>query len=180
MRFTNMQTLLGDVTSTDSMPELSPYIKAGLSANLCEAITGMLEEGAQQIETIMSWSPLQPVRPDTVSRVVIDRESREWVGALSKMLKEHATTDDYELHGIVVRLQGRPQRKKPWVGSVSVLSMVDNKTVQVTIEGVVEEDYNTFVHAHKEKSVVFCRGELIRQGRQYTLRNVRDVCVEIS
>jgi len=173
-----LQDMLGRVVATDGMPDPASYVQKGLSANLCEALADVLDEGAMRLEAAISWSPRHRKSAAMPTRLVVERESRDWIRAIGKTLKEYSPTFDYELHGVVVRLDRRPQRRKDWVGNVWILGFVDDRPVQVLVKGVAEQEYDQFVFAHKNKHVVTCRGELVRQGRQYILQNVRDVRID--
>jgi hypothetical protein len=107
-----LESLLRALATGETLPDLTPYIANGLNANLCDALINMLTEGAQQIEATASWSPLNPPRDPIPARVLVAQKSREWIEAVGTTLKQRAVTDDFELHGIVVRLERKPRTAK--------------------------------------------------------------------
>jgi len=173
-----LQDVLRRVVATDDMPDPESYIQKGLSANLCEALADVLDEGATRLEARISWSPRHRGPAGVPAQFVVEREWRDWIRAIGKTLKEHSPIDDYEVQGVVVRLDRRPQRRKDWVGDVWILGFVDERPVQVLVSRVAEREYERFVVAHKNKGVVTCRGALARRGRKYVLQNVHDVRID--
>ena len=61
-------------------------------------------------------------------------------------------------------------------GDAVVLSGVDGRSrqIHINIEG---EAWTTTMRAMAERTILRCRGELVREGKRYVLRNVRDLRV---
>ena len=167
--------MLEQAATSGAEPDLTSHVRRGLSANLCEALSQMLREGAQRVDVLTSWSPLRPSGEGRPSHVVIDRSSREWINAVGTALKSGRTMDYLEVSGLIVRLARPPQQAVPRFGEVCIRAFVDGEAVQVTAEEVDEQQYNAFVSAHRENRIVSCHGQLVRDGQRYILRHVRGV-----
>jgi hypothetical protein len=62
------------------------------------------------------------------------------------------------------------------LGEAVVLCAVDDRTRQIHIS-VGGEAWTTTMRAMAERTILRCRGELVREGKRYLLRNTRDLRV---
>jgi hypothetical protein len=91
-----------------------------------------------------------------------------------RLFREAAPREEFELRGVVVGLrrdEGAP------VGKVTVTAIVDDTLRKVQLE-LGDPDYTQAVEAHKREQIVLCEGELVREGRSYSLRQPRDFRIE--
>lgn len=82
--------------------------------------------------------------------------------------------ENFELHGTVIavrREEGAP------TGRVTIRGLVEGHLRQVQVE-MGGENYERAIEAHKRELPFRCEGELVREGRTYTLRNARNLTVE--
>lgn len=161
--------------STSSVVHFSEFIVSGLSANLCDAIAGLISEtGAERLELGLTWSTVRPAPRDLPTKFTFDRSVPDILREGSRWLRETSPRNDFELSGLVTALR-RDDVQGP--GLVTVTGLVDGslRKVQVSLEG---QDYDFAVRAHKDFLPVRMEGELVRESRAMLLRNARSIGLE--
>lgn len=162
------QQAYAEASTTRSMDKFWDGVQEGVSANLCEAVSGMLEDPETRgLTARFTWSPARPAPPDAPSLVTFDREAGEVIREASRLLRERTTESDVEVEGEVIGLL-RPKGLEG--GKVTIESTLDGRTRLIQIELNVTE-YLDAIEAHKDRTVVRCRGELIYRGGRYHLVN---------
>ena len=152
------------------MEPFTSAVREGVSSNLCNALAeigGGMEEG--QIEVSFSWSRsrTRPLVPS--SRIIIPHDAIPVMREAARVLKETYRDDDFELIGPVVRMDSPDATTG---GDVLVYAEVDTlRRVKVHLEG---PDYSQAVQAHRQGLEVRCRGKLEKEGRYFTLKNVKE------
>lgn len=144
-------------------------VRKGVSANLCEAVSGLASDGDgdRLVEFGFSWSRSRPVAPEQVSRVALPADRAPYVREAARLLRERAPTEDFDLEGAVIKLE-RPEGAT--IGQVTVYGIVDDRSRRVTV-ALGDEEYHQAVNAHDRGQAVRCSGRLVRQGRGYRLEN---------
>ncbi|RRR71381.1 MAG: hypothetical protein EI684_11690 [Candidatus Viridilinea halotolerans] len=84
-------------------------------------------------------------------------------------LRESSSREDFHLEGYVVKLEKLSHISR---GRITVNGLIDDGFRYVLVE-LDEHDYWQATNAHRDRLLVRCDGELIREGRQYVLRNAR-------
>ena len=69
----------------------------------------------------------------------------------------------------MVKLQ-RDEGQGPLTGSVTVAALVDDQVRKVSI-ALTEPDHQKALNAYERGVRIFCRGDLVKQGQLWTLRN---------
>jgi hypothetical protein len=157
--------------------DFAPFLKSvevGVSANLCDALVGLWEGSkAEQIRVRMSRSPLRTDEAASPHMVVIRSDAIPVIKEAGRLLRETAPRQDFQLQGFVVRLVKAERAKR---GRVTVGMMVDDtyRNVQFDLE---QEAYQLAIEAHKNRLPIECEGELVRENRQYVLRDPRNVAI---
>jgi hypothetical protein len=146
-------------------------VGSGVSANLCEAVAGLAEQGGGA-DIATTWARTRPM-PE-VRRIV--RFSLSDAG----ILKEAARTfrlrqpkADVTLFGTVHQLR---RDQKDIEGLVTLRAMVDDKPQSVT--AVLDQaNYTVAVRAHEGKTPVIIHGDLERVGQRWQMTNatVQDI-----
>jgi hypothetical protein len=149
-----------------------PQVMSGVSANLCDAIAGLLgsTRSVQRAEVTLSWSPESPPALPPGSEFVFKKEEVAVYEDAARVLREEAPQTGFLVFGQVVGLH-RPEGALR--GRVTIAGLVDQKAhlIDVTLG---EEDYDIAILAHRQKLAVVCNGELVKSGRTHVLRNPRD------
>jgi hypothetical protein len=162
--------------STGSLDSFSQGVEYGISANLCNALVGMggNMELPSALEFSFSWSRTRPLSHyEGPANVLISPDSLRIIEEAGRILREISPREEFELEGIVVRLDRHQAEQK---GQVTVLGFVEERPHSVRIE-LGGEDYSRAVMSHKQRKPIFAIGDLIKKGRSYFLQNPHDVRV---
>ncbi len=160
------------------LQDMKPFmavVNYGVSSNLCNALAeigGRMEEG--QIEISFSWSRSRSRPKVPSSRIVVPHDTVPVMREAARVLRETYWDDDFELIGPVVRLESA----NPYAGGeVLVYSEVDGRWRNVLLRLEVA-DYDAAARAHTQAQEIRCRGRLEKEGRYFTLRNIREFGVK--
>ena len=154
--------------------DLEPFrvsVAAGVSANLCDAIVRLFNvTPGVEFNVSISWSKSRPSAHGQVSQTTLSSDFIPVIAEASRLFKEIAPEDDFELLGFVERLDRATGMDS---GHVAVNTVIEEKMRRVGIE-LRDSDYRTAVTAHAESHPISCTGDLVKMGRSYELRNPRD------
>ncbi len=152
---------------------VKPFIDAvatGVSSNLLDAVISMTEvAGAEEANVSVGWSPARAPSPDVVSEVRFQRSETPTLKEASRILRERTPNPDFALEGMVIGLEAEDQ-SAPHI--ITVRARVGGHWRKVRIE-LNEADYQLAIKAHQDWAVVLCEGLLVKDGRQYVLRQPR-------
>jgi hypothetical protein len=140
-----------------------------VSANLCEALVG-LSQFADQFNGLvvsLSWSKGRPPREPTPTRFEFAPDTIPVIQEAGRVLRATTPREEFQLYGSVVRLD-RPEGAQ--TGKVSVAGLVEGRALKVLVE-LRADDYDLAINAHKLGIPVNCLGDLVKEGRQFTLLN---------
>ncbi len=153
-----------------STGELQPFLDAthlGVSANLCDAIAGLVtESGADSLAIRLRWSPTRLPPPETPTRILFARDTVGVVKEASRIFRETTPRDEFELQGMVVALK---RDEGAASGTVTIAALVDGALRKVRV-ALGAEAYALAIRAHQEECRVRCLGKLIKEGRSLVLR----------
>jgi hypothetical protein len=154
--------------------DLEPFrtsVDAGVSANLCDAIVRLFEASpTAQLEVSVSWSRSRPSSRGAISHTTLSSDFVPVIAEASRLFKEIAPEDDFELFGFVERLD-RPT-EMPF-GQVYVNALIEGRPRRVSIQ-LGDPEYQLAIRAHGQRLSISCVGDLIKTGRSYQLQNPRD------
>ena len=159
---------------------VTPYLEAigqGVSANLCDAIAGLLAVSpGYGLEVQTAWSQTRPLVETTASRISFDSDSAPLIEEAARRFRETAPLEDFEVEGFVVRLDRDPTASE---GGVTILASVDGqlRRIGVLLDG---SQYSLALQAHDERRAVRCVGDLIREGKGYRLQKPRHFTIMIA
>ncbi|WP_438765307.1 hypothetical protein [Kushneria sp. TE3] len=143
-------------------------INSGVSANLCDAIIGM--SGCSKSRDVEISIQLAVSEKDSQELVKIHRFDSRHVsilGIASEYYKGNFMINDYEVHGLVTRMDHEPTADYGVIRVTSTVNGVDrNITIQLKLN-----DYWDAVNAHKPRLPVVCRGDLYVNPRSASLVN---------
>jgi hypothetical protein len=147
-------------------------VVAGVSANLCEAVAGLVEE-AGTLDVSMAWARTRPT-PENGRRVSFLREHVEILTEAARMFRSREPRFDETLVGTVHKLK-RDQAEAD--GLVTFKAMIDNRlqSVRATLD---DQNYSTAVRAHDERAPVLVQGDLVRVGQRWQLKSAKVVEVQ--
>jgi hypothetical protein len=149
---------------------MQPFLDAasvGVSANLCDAIAGLvLDSGAESLAIRLKWSPARVPPPDIPTRVLFARDTVRVVKEASRIFRETTPRDEFELLGMVVALQ---RDEGAASGTATIAALVDGALRKVRV-ALGADAYALAIRAHQEECRVRCLGRLVKEGRSLTLR----------
>jgi hypothetical protein len=133
----------------------------GVSANLLDAVVGLMGGGYRSVEVNFAWSPEHPIIGDLHRTVTIESEFVTVLQEASRQLKESAELPPIELIGVVVGLR-RPEGADE--GRATLLAFVDGRPKNVTLT-LGNDNYDLAIRAHQLRAPVMVKGKLKRFGR---------------
>lgn len=149
----------------------------GVSANLCDAVSGLWgtdDNSRRTLDFDFSWSPARPLEEKVPSHVKFTADRIPWIREAARVMRERAPVEDFELEGAVVKLD-RPIGSVS--GKVTIIGQVHGRPKRVTLE-LQDAEYHLAVEAHDNEYALRCYGTLQRQGRALVLQNPREVTLE--
>ena len=163
--------LATNFTSLNSLDDLGILAYKGLSANLCDALlrTRDAVSVSGRLDINMSWSWRRPAKNTSPSNVIFKDEDFEVLEEVSRILKEFAPREEFELVGTIVKLE---RGEDDFYGRIVVRTFFDGGPKLVSLR-LDEKVYAKAVQAHDERSLVLCFGDLIRDGNRYELLTPR-------
>jgi hypothetical protein len=139
----------------------------GVSANLIDAVLGLMGPYHQLVDVNFSWSSEHPLafesRPAT-----IEPDYAPILEEASRYLKRNAEQPPVELVGAVIGLR-RPEGAE--TGRVTLVAFLDGKPKTVAVE-LAAGTYDIAIQAHQQQRMVVCEGVLVRMGRSSVLTNM--------
>ena len=162
---------------TQDFAGFKDVIDDGVSANLCDALVGLVgdpHERQRTLELSVSWSRGRPLQfVDGVappSRVKLSTDIMPVLFEASRWFKEIAPLEDFELVGQVIGTHRHHEQTGP--GKITVEGVVEDRIRNVTIE-LTEKDYAVALEAHRDRKPVTCTGEIVKTVRSLRLNNPR-------
>ncbi|WP_257457673.1 hypothetical protein [Archangium lipolyticum] len=143
-------------------------VASGVSANLCEALAGLVaRSGARTCEITVAEAPSRPGLEER--HVSFSADVAPVLREAARVFRASALREDFELEGLVIRLE---RGEGATTGIVTVAGVVDSSLRKVRLE-LEANDYPTAIEAHLKARPVRCEGELVREGRAHVLRHPR-------
>ncbi len=158
--------------ATGDLALMLDSVEDGVSANLCEAAARLLRDThAQRVEVRVEWSPGDPVSPEFLEPVVLDREAMNTLDEAAREFRRRDPEARHKLRGRVIKLS-RPRDATH--GDVVVEDEESRKRIRVTLTG---QDYADAVRAHEDEATFGCIGFLRRERHASYLDNPSAVYV---
>lgn len=162
---------------TQDFAGFNEVIQSGVSANLCDALIGLVGDPGERQRTLelsVSWSRSRPLQLiDGVAPPSLVKLSADIMPVLceaSRWYKEIAPLEDFDLVGQVIGTHRHHEQAGP--GRITVEAVVEDRIRNVTIE-LNEKDYAVALEAHRDRKPVSCTGEIVKTVRSLRLNNPR-------
>jgi hypothetical protein len=156
--------------SFDAFPEL---VRSGISANLCDALAGMVsnDQSARPVNISVAWASTFPneSRPERPSyrfdpdRAPILRQAAARLRAIEPIPDELVT-------GVVTRLSRGEQAED---GVVTVLTVIHGSVRNLQVP-LPHADYRRAVEAHRDRLQVLFKANVQKRGRVWEATNVSE------
>ncbi len=157
--------------TTDGMSAFQRVVRLGVSANLCEAVSSLIQH-AHQLEVGVTWARTRP-GAQIQQRVRFQLSMAEVLGEAARNFRAQHSRADMELFGPVYSLRREP---KDIAGQIWIRALIDGKiqAVQTTLS---EDSYSLAVQAHEQQLPVLIRGDLERVGQRWQLTDAELVSI---
>ncbi len=142
-------------------------VAAGVSANLCEAVAGLIEQSTR-LDISLTWARTRPT-PEAQRKVTFSANDAEILKEAARTFRQRQPKPDVTLFGTVHKLK-RDQEEVE--GVVTLKAMVDDKTQSVS--AVLDQaNYSIAVRAHEAKTPVIVTGDVERVGQRWQMTNAK-------
>jgi hypothetical protein len=141
-------------------------ISDGVSANLCEAISRLANDG-NGVDVSITWAKTRPNRVKRWSRQFTKSEG-QILGEVARTFKLRQPRPDERLEGFISDLH-RTQTER--LGRITLRTSVDGKQTSVKLN-LSEDDYAMAIKAHDSKTMVAVEGELVREKQRWQLEKL--------
>jgi hypothetical protein len=158
---------LDKASMTFSADVFGEVVSRGVSANLCNALVGMVDENAQptdQLQFRFTWARTRPIEPALSPQVCFEAETIPVIREAARVLKATEPIEDQEILGYVIKLQQRNSG-----GLATVATVIDGQPRKVTIE-LPEVEHKLAIEAYEKRIEFSCRGLLTRAGQLWALK----------
>lgn len=146
-------------------------VSAGVSANLCSAIAGLLSD-RERVGIGVSWALTRP-SPARRRTVTFRRREGPVLAEASRVLRDRQDRPSERISGYVRALRRESDAHQ---GRVTVKAVVDGALTSVQVE-FPPRDYTRIVEAHDKRLDITLDGDLIRVGQRWHLENPRNLYV---
>ena len=159
--------------ASGTVDEFESAVASGVSANFCEALAGLADDGdsRRRVDVSFTWARTRPNRAEVAQRVTLSPDRVPFLREAARVLRDRSPVEGFELKGPVTKLE-RTDTSGP--GIVTVHALVDQTVKRVRLE-LTDTDYTMAVEAHGEGRDIACTGRLVREGRSFTLKNPANV-----
>jgi hypothetical protein len=140
-------------------------VAAGVSANLCEAVAGLIEQ-SDGLDVSLTWARTRPA-PQAPRKVAFSSKDVEILKEAARTFRQQQPRADVTLFGVVHKLNTQGEV----AGVVTLKAMVDDR-VQPVSAVLDQANYGVAVHAHAVKTPVIVTGDLERVGHRWQMTNV--------
>ncbi|MEO5328120.1 MAG: hypothetical protein H7829_07725 [Magnetococcus sp. THC-1_WYH] len=169
-----MQRAAEQAAVSEDLKAFSDTITEGVSANLCDAVTGLASGGddhARRVDISFSWSRNRPLVQEMPTMVSFQEDRIPFIAEAGRLLRESSPLEDFDLQGPVVKLERHEGQER---GRVTVLGFVDEKPRKISML-LEEQDYQVAIDAHKKEQTISCSGTIKKVGRGFELQSIRSL-----
>jgi hypothetical protein len=153
--------------SGDGKTAFESSVAQGVSANLCEAVAGLIAQ-ASDIEISVTWARTRPA-PSAHQRIGFSGNDAPIVTEAARMFRSRYPRPDISLFGTVHTLKRSDEDVD---GLVTLKVMVDDKPQSV--RAVLDPpNYSIAIQAHETKTPIIVKGDLGRVGQRWWLNNAQ-------
>lgn len=153
--------------SGDGQGAFERAVADGVSANLCEAVAGLIAQSAG-IDISVTWARTRPT-PEAHRQIAFSNSDAEIVTEAARVFRARHPRPEVSLFGTVHTLMRHVEDME---GSVTLKAMVDDKPQSV--RAVLDQsNYSIAVRAHHDKIPVIVKGDLERVGQRWQLTNAQ-------
>lgn len=142
-------------------------IPRGVSANLCEALAGLIESTGDA-DISITWALTRPA-PEKRRAIRFAKDQGPVLREAARLFRSAEPKIDENFEAFVVKLDRGEEEPE---GRVTLRSIVDGQILSVRAE-LPENLYVIAVTAHRERSSVLVNGDLVKRGSRWWLDKPR-------
>ncbi len=158
-----------ETVSGDTLDPFSQVVKEGVSANLCDSVAALAENG-RGIEIALFWAGVRPSNvPD--SNYKFTETSAGILSEAAEFLRRNDPSFDEHLIAQVVRLEKEPDN---FDGKAVLLTVRDERLFRIQVE-FKQPAYDMVIQAFRNQKFVSLDGDILPTGNGYELRNPRNL-----
>jgi hypothetical protein len=151
--------------SGDGAGAFEEAVEEGVSANLCEAVAGLIENSTN-LDIMVTWARTRPT-PQGARKIDFSPSDAEILKEAARTFRARHPKPDVSLFGTVHQLKRDVDDVE---GLVTLKAMIDDKLQSV--RAVLDQaNYSIAVQAHDSKTPVVVKGDLERVGERWQLTN---------
>ncbi len=156
----------------DGFRGFTERVAKGVTANLCEALVSLGGKEGNPFRIRFAWALNRPM-PRVSPAIEFGGDLLPVLASAAEELRARGVEDDVAVVGDVVRLH----REGSGSGEVSVAGSIEGddlgRLYRVWFE-LPANEYELAVRAHEQSATVVVRGDLIRVGNRYQLKNAHN------
>ena len=156
--------------------DLTRIIRAGVSANLCEAVAKLISPFSK-LDVSITWARTRPTATARKEFRFAKADAPILLEA-ARLFRLREPKPDVRLFGFVRRL-GRQETESG--GAIALSTSIEGNQVSVAVT-LKQSDYDRAIQAHRDQAPVAIQGDLERSGQRWRLLNPRltDVIPNVS
>jgi hypothetical protein len=160
--------------SGDGAGAFEEAVAEGVSANLCEAVAGLIENSTN-LDIMVTWARTRPT-PQTANKIGFSPGDAEILKEAARTFRARHPKPDVSLYGTVHQLK---RDQDDVEGLVTLKAMIDDKfqSVRAVLD---QSNYSIAVQAHDTKDPVMVRGDLERVGERWQLTNATVIRADLD
>lgn len=155
------------------MSKFEESIAFGVSANLCDAISHIVEK-AGTAEISLTWAKTRPITNlQTRDTVLFDKKEAEVIAEAARNFRFSEPNLNQVITGWVYQL--RQDQTDP-EGTIRITALINDKPRKLKVV-LSQQDYNMAASAHTKKNTISIEGDLYLQGKGAELKNPRNLVI---
>jgi hypothetical protein len=160
---------LAEAAATASIEPFRRHVEHGVSANLCEALSGLSVPG-HSLALSFALAPVRPAPQPATRTIEFGADAGDLLHEAAKRLRAESPWADAEIEGPILKLESADPTQG---GDVLIVAEIEGRMRRVRVHRD-QASYQTALAAHGGQRIVRCRGELVREGIALVLRNATD------
>ncbi|MEO5333880.1 MAG: hypothetical protein H7839_17850 [Magnetococcus sp. YQC-5] len=144
-----------------------------VSANLCEAVAGLVEHG-KGIDIALTWARTRPT-PGKNPRIQFTEDSAGVLREAAREFRRREPRMDVVLTGWVLKLARDPDR---FDGDATLQVLLEGekrpRNIRITFE---QTDFETVIRAFQQKLALSLEGDIVQTGQRWEVRSPRAVVI---
>jgi predicted nucleic acid-binding protein len=153
----------------DGLNSFKQVVARGVSANLCDALAGLIDFG-EGLEISITWARTRPA-PEARRTVEFSRTEAEVYREAARLFRFEEPRSDERLQGYIVSADRNVTKEQ---GVVTLNTFLDGQPTSIKTQ-LPPDMYSTALEFHDAKSAISITGDLVRKGQRWWLENPRDI-----